>query len=74
MSIWSGLPFPSLGNDPDPGIQPPPPETPALQVDSSPLSHAHGQGGGNYNNRLNLFFYNSKDFSVLTMTKSHFSE
>ena len=28
---WSGLPFPSPGNLPDPGIEP---ESPALQVDS----------------------------------------
>ena len=33
---WSGLPFPSPGDPPDPGIEPTPP---ALQVDSLPLSH-----------------------------------
>ena len=30
---WSGLPFPSLGNLPDPGIEP---RSPALQTDSLP--------------------------------------
>ena len=33
---WSGLPFPSLGDLPDPGIQR---ASSALQVDSLPLSH-----------------------------------
>ena len=31
QEYWSGLPFPSPGNHPDPGIEP---ESPALQVDS----------------------------------------
>ena len=30
---WSGLPFPSLGDPPDPGIEP---RSPALQADSLP--------------------------------------
>ena len=33
QEYWSGLPFPSPGNSPDPGIEP---EFPALQVDSLP--------------------------------------
>ena len=33
---WSGLPFPTLGDLPDPGIKL---ESLALQVDSLPLSH-----------------------------------
>ena len=33
---WSGLPFPSPGDLPDPGIEP---ESPPWQVDSLPLSH-----------------------------------
>ena len=33
QEYWSGLPFPSQGNLPDPGIKP---RSPALQVDSSP--------------------------------------
>ena len=31
QEYWSGLPFPSPGNLPDPGIEP---ETPALKADS----------------------------------------
>ena len=34
QEYWSGLPFPSPGDLPDPGIKPRPP---ALQADSSPL-------------------------------------
>ena len=33
---WSGLPFPSPGHRPDPGMEP---ASPALQADSLPLSH-----------------------------------
>ena len=33
---WSGLPFPSPGDLPDPGIEP---TSPALRVNSLPLSH-----------------------------------
>ena len=36
QEYWSGLPFPSLGNLPNPGIKP---MSPALQVDSLSLSH-----------------------------------
>ena len=39
---WSGLPFPSRGNLPDPRIRP---MSPALQVGSLPLSH---QGNPTY--------------------------
>ena len=35
---WSGLPFPSAGDLPDPGIEP---ESPALQADSLPSESAH---------------------------------
>ena len=35
QEYWSGLPYPSPGNLPDPGIKP---ESPALQVDSLPLA------------------------------------
>ena len=37
QEYWSGLPFPSPGDLPDPGIKP---ESPVLQADSLPLSHA----------------------------------
>ena len=36
QEYWSGLPFPSLGDLPDLGIEP---GSPALQTDSLPLSH-----------------------------------
>ena len=36
QEYWSGLPFPHPGDLPDPRIEP---ASPALQVDSLPLSH-----------------------------------
>ena len=39
QEYWSGLPFPSLGDLPDPGTEPVSPTFPALQVNSLPLSH-----------------------------------
>ena len=36
QEYWSGLPFSSPGDLPDPGIEP---TSPALQTDSLPLSH-----------------------------------
>ena len=39
QEYWNGLPFPSPGHLPDPGIEPAFPATAALQVDSLPLSH-----------------------------------
>ena len=36
QEYWSGLPFPSPGDLPDPGIEP---MSSALQADSLPLSH-----------------------------------
>ena len=45
QECWSGLPFPSSGDLPDPGIKPGPP---ALQADSlssePPGESAHGKG------------------------------
>ena len=43
QEYWSGLPFPSLGELPDPGIEPTPP---AWQADSLPLSHLGSQNRG----------------------------
>ena len=34
QEYWSGLPFPSLGDLPNPGIKPTAPVAPALHVDS----------------------------------------
>ena len=39
QEYWSGLPFPPLGDLPDPRIKPISPVAPALQADSLPLSH-----------------------------------
>ena len=41
---WRGLPYPLPKDLPDPGLEPASPLSPALQVDSLPLSH-HGCGG-----------------------------
>ena len=38
QGYWSGLPFPSPGDLPDPGIETLLPASPALQSDSLPLS------------------------------------
>ena len=46
QEYWSGLPFPSPGDLPNPGIKP---GSPALQADSlpsEPLSGWYGEGGG----------------------------
>ena len=42
---WSGLPCPPPGDRPNPGIEPVSPATPALQVDSLPLSYQGSQTG-----------------------------
>ena len=39
QEYWSGLLFPPPGDLPDPGIEPTSPGSPALQMDSLPLSH-----------------------------------
>ena len=39
QEYWSGLPFPTPGDLPDPGIKPGSPESPALLVDSLLLSY-----------------------------------
>ena len=36
QEYWSGLPFPTPGDLPDPGVKP---MSPALQADSLPLTH-----------------------------------
>ena len=43
QEYWSGLPFPSPGDLPDPGVKPASPAaSPALQADSLLLSHLGG--------------------------------
>ena len=49
QGYWSGLPFPSSGDPPDPGIKPP---SPALQADSLPLSH---WGSANQTSNCNYY-------------------
>ena len=44
---WSGLPCPPPGDHPSPGTEPRTPVSPALQVDSLPLSH-QGKNGHVY--------------------------
>ena len=39
QEYWSGLPFPHPGDLLDPGVKPASPQSPALQLDSLPLSH-----------------------------------
>jgi len=39
QKYWSGLPFPSPEDLPDPGIGPVSPVSPALHADSLPLNH-----------------------------------
>ena len=39
QEYWSGLPFPSPGDLPDPGIEPASPVSPAWQADCLLLSH-----------------------------------
>ena len=46
QEYWSGLPFPSPGDLPDPGIKPESPTAPALQADSLLLSHRGSRTGG----------------------------
>ena len=46
QEYWSGLPFPSPGDLPDPGLEHTSPLAPALQADSSLLSH-RGNPRGN---------------------------
>ena len=43
QEYWSGLPFPSLGDLPNPGVEP---ESPTLQADSFLLNHQRSPGDG----------------------------
>ena len=49
QEYWSGLPFPSPGELPDPGIEPKSPAGPVLQADYFLLSH---EGSPSYSNYL----------------------
>ena len=45
QEYWNGLPFPFPWDLPNPGTEPVFPVSPALQVDSLPLSHLGSQEG-----------------------------
>ena len=70
QEYWSGLPFPPLGDLPDPGIKSEFPVSPALQADSLPLSHQESpiaQLKKKKNQWKKLLFY----FSSLTLDLSY---
>ena len=50
QEYWSGLPLPSPGDLPNPGIEPASVESPALQADCLPLSHLGSPFSGHYLN------------------------
>ena len=56
QEYWSGLPFPPPGDLPNPGIEPTPPASPALQEDSLPLSY-QGSQVNKYVNHYNLVLH-----------------
>ena len=67
QEYWSGLPFTPPGDLPDPGIKPTSPVSPALQVDSLPLSHQ-----GSLWNKANAKYYSSNLNVFLTLIFSIF--
>ena len=56
QDLWSGLPFPSLGDLPNPGFEP---TSPAGTVDSLPLNHL-----GSPTRRIDPSKKNSKGISI----------
>ena len=68
QEYWSGLPFPSPGHLPDPGIKPQPP---ALRVDSLQLNH---QGSPCYTLDLHNLFTQPAELKLCTLlqTAPHF--
>ena len=56
QEYWSGLPCPSPGDLPDPGIEPVSPVAPALQADSLVLSH-QGSLQEQWQSVFHWFFY-----------------
>ena len=62
QEYWSGLPFPTPGDLPDPGIEPKSPVSPELQVDSlllgSPIANYWRRGKlGNWNWHIHTTIY-----------------
>ena len=64
QEYWIGLPFPSPGDLPNPRVEP---TSPALQIDSSPLSH-HGSHS-NYKYLIETLFYQESGDFLLTTAK-----
>ena len=65
QEYWSGLPFPSPGDLPDLGIKP---TSPALQVDSLPLSHQGSYPG--VKTYFKFFFFHK--FSPVASSQNSF--
>ena len=59
QECWSGLPFPSPGDLPNPGIEP---RSPSLQADALPFQPPGGMDACN-KNRVVFFFFLSLNFS-----------
>ena len=62
QEYWSGLPFPSPGDLPDPGIELLSPAYPALQADSLPLSHL-GTPSKQIDKQINTIFSDDDKFN-----------
>ena len=64
QEYWSGLPFPSPGDLPDPGIEP---GSPALQADTLPSEppgkHREKERDGNSDKKLNRY-YEMKELKI----------
>ena len=54
---WNGLLFPPLEDLPDPGVEPTSPATPALHVDSLPLSHWGSPQWASLVGKISIFHY-----------------
>ena len=69
QEYWSRLPFPFPDDLLNPGIECPSPKSPALQVDSLPLSHWGSLTCGymvlDIKKKIRVSFQNQKDFILL---------
>ena len=68
QEYWSGLPFPSPGDLPDPRIKP---KSPALQAESLPLSHlgSHKSYFYQFKNRKGQFSCDKEGQMIIIYTK-----
>ena len=69
QEYWNGLPFPPLGDLPNPGFKP---GSPALQVDSLPLEPSENRQDASFNWQLSLKISYPKLYHI-TLTKEHHS-